>query len=178
MLNITLTMERKPMADKSVIIIGAGVAGLTAGCYAQMNDYITEIFEMGLKPGGLCTAWERKGYTIDGCLHWLVGSSPNSDYYRLWQEVGVLQGKQVINHEQFYRVESTNGKVLTLYTDIDRLEQHLKEIAPEDSAFIKELTNSIRHFTKINFPIGKAPELYMHMRPVGVSEGEKLLPNA
>lgn len=148
------------MADKSVIIIGAGVAGLTAGCYGQMNGYTTQIFEMDSKPGGLCTAWERKGYTIDGCLHWLVGSSPDSDFYRLWQEVGVLQGKQVINNEQFYRVESTNGKVLTLYTDVDRLEQHLKEIAPEDSAFIEEFTNAIRHFTKLNLPVDKAPELY------------------
>ena len=148
------------MAEKSVIIIGAGVAGLTAGCYAQMNGYTTQIFEMDSKPGGLCTSWERKGYTIDGCLHWLVGSSPDSDFYRLWQEVGALQGKQVINHEQFYRVESTDGKVLTLYTDVDRLEQHLKEIAPEDSEFIEELTTAIRHFTKLNLPVNKAPELY------------------
>ena len=148
------------MAEKSVIIIGAGVAGLTAGCYAQMNGYTTQIFEMDSKPGGLCTSWERKGYTIDGCLHWLVGSSPDSDFYRLWQEVGALQGKQVINHEQCYRVESTDGKVLTLYTDVDRLEQHLKEIAPEDSEFIEELTNAIRHFTKLNLPVNKAPELY------------------
>jgi phytoene dehydrogenase-like protein len=148
------------MADKSVIIIGAGVAGLTAGCYGQMNGYSTQIFEMDSKPGGLCTAWERKGYTIDGCLHWLVGSSPDSGFYRLWQEVGALHGKQVINHDQFFRVESTDDKVLTLYTDVDRLEQHLKEIAPEDSAFIEELTKAIRHFTKLNLPVDKAPELY------------------
>ncbi len=60
--------------DKSVIIIGAGIGGLSTGCYAQMNGYKTRIFEMGDKPGGLCTAWQRKGYIIDGCLHWLVGS--------------------------------------------------------------------------------------------------------
>lgn len=61
--------------EKSIIIIGAGIAGMAAGCYGQMNGYRSRIFEMHDKPGGLCTAWERKGYTIDGCLHWLVGSS-------------------------------------------------------------------------------------------------------
>lgn len=47
------------MAQKLVIIIGAGIAGLSAGCYGQMNGYRTQIFEMQNKPGGLCTSWER-----------------------------------------------------------------------------------------------------------------------
>jgi len=44
------------MKDKSLIIIGAGIAGLSAGCYALMNGYQTQIFEMHNLPGGLCTA--------------------------------------------------------------------------------------------------------------------------
>lgn len=42
---------------KSVVIIGAGIAGLAAGCYARMNGYDSLILEMHDKPGGLCTAW-------------------------------------------------------------------------------------------------------------------------
>ena len=124
------------MAEKSIIIIGAGVAGLTTGIYAQMNGYKTQILEMGNKPGGLCTAWERKGYIIDGCLHWLVGSSSKSSMHHLWQEVGALKDKKIIYHEIFMRYESPDGKVVTLYSDIDRLAAHFKEIAPEDTAFI------------------------------------------
>ena len=51
--------------EKSIIIIGGGIAGLSAGCYAQMNGYQSQIFEMHHLPGGLCTAWERKGYVFD-----------------------------------------------------------------------------------------------------------------
>jgi phytoene dehydrogenase-like protein len=43
-------------ASTDIIIIGAGIAGLAAGCYAQMNGYQTSIFEMHSLPGGLCTA--------------------------------------------------------------------------------------------------------------------------
>ncbi|MFC2069478.1 NAD(P)-binding protein, partial [Chloroflexota bacterium] len=32
--------------DQTIIIIGAGIAGLSAGCYAQMNGFQTQIFEM------------------------------------------------------------------------------------------------------------------------------------
>jgi len=56
------------MVEKSIIIIGAGLAGLSAGCYGQMNGYRTQIFEMHTTPGGLCTSWKRKGYTFDGCI--------------------------------------------------------------------------------------------------------------
>jgi heterodisulfide reductase subunit A-like polyferredoxin len=37
---------RDRMAERSIIIIGAGMAGLSAGCYAQMNGYNTQVFEM------------------------------------------------------------------------------------------------------------------------------------
>jgi monoamine oxidase len=48
------------MAEKSIITIGAGLAGLSAGCYAQMNGYKTQIFEMHDLPGGLCPSWKRR----------------------------------------------------------------------------------------------------------------------
>jgi 2-polyprenyl-6-methoxyphenol hydroxylase-like FAD-dependent oxidoreductase len=38
--------------EKSMLIIGAGIAGLSAGCYGQMNGYKTQLFEMHDKPGG------------------------------------------------------------------------------------------------------------------------------
>jgi phytoene dehydrogenase-like protein len=145
---------------KSVIIIGAGIGGLAAGCYAQMNGYKTRIFEMGDKPGGLCTAWQRKGYTIDGCLHWLVGSAPGSDFYNIWQELGIVRGQQIYDPDRFFRFESRDGKVFDLFTDVKKLEQHMLQIAPEDAAQIKETVFAIRRFGKLNMPVEKAPELY------------------
>ena len=38
---------------KKVIIIGAGIAGLSAGCYARMNGYEAEIYEAHTQPGAL-----------------------------------------------------------------------------------------------------------------------------
>jgi phytoene dehydrogenase-like protein len=37
------------MTEKSIIIIGAGIGGLAAGCYAQMNGYRSQIFEKWTK---------------------------------------------------------------------------------------------------------------------------------
>ena len=46
----------KNSTAETIIIVGAGISGLAAGCYAQMNGYRTRIFEMHNQPGGLCTA--------------------------------------------------------------------------------------------------------------------------
>lgn len=44
------------MNKKKVVIVGAGIAGLTAGCYLQINGYDTEIFEAHNILVVLCTA--------------------------------------------------------------------------------------------------------------------------
>jgi len=125
-----------------------------------MNGYRTQIFEMHTIPGGLCTTWKRKGYKIDGCIHWLVGSSPGNSFYRLWEEVGAVQGRTMIDHEEFTRIEEKEGKVFIVYTDIDRLEQHMKELAPEDKDVIEEFIKGAHTCTHLDMPVEKAPELY------------------
>ena len=146
--------------EKSIIVIGAGIAGLSTGCYGQMNGYRTHIFEMHNKPGGLCTSWKRKGYTIDGCIHWLVGSSPENKLYRFWEELGAVQGRQMLDHEEYARIEGKEDKVFIVYTDINRLKKHMKELAPEDSDVINEFTAALHAATRFSMPLEKAPELY------------------
>ncbi len=141
--------------SKSIIIIGAGIAGLSAGCYGQMNGYRTQVFELHDKPGGLCTAWKRKEYTFDGCIHWLVGSGAGSSFNRIWQELGATQGRQFVDHEEFVRVEGEGGKTFIVYTNIDRLEQHMKELAPADAEVIEEFAGALRRFTRFGDAMGQ-----------------------
>lgn len=138
------------MQDRSILIIGAGFAGLSAGIYAQMNGYQTQIIEMHTQPGGLCTAWKRKGYTVDGCIHWLVGSSPESALNHLWQEVGVAQGREFVNAAEFKRYEGADGRTVIFYSDVDRLEKHLIELSPADETLLREFTSVIRFCVAVN----------------------------
>jgi phytoene dehydrogenase-like protein len=129
--------------EKSIIIIGTGLAGLSAGCYAQMNSYQTKIFELHDKPGGLCTAWKRKGYTFDGCVEWLMGSREGSGMNAIWRELGATQGRRMVDHDEYMRFEGLDGRTLVFYTNADCLRQHLKEMAPADARQIDRLCNAI-----------------------------------
>jgi phytoene dehydrogenase-like protein len=145
---------------KKVNIIGAGIAGLSAGCYLQMNGYDTQIYELHNLPGGLCTSWKRKQFTIDNCIHWLVGSGPSDKFYNLWNELIDMQGIEFVDFEEWIRVEGNDGRFITVYNDVDRLKTELLLKAPEDAELITEFTGAIKRFMKLNLPIEKASETY------------------
>jgi|WetSurMetagenome_2_1015567.scaffolds.fasta_scaffold46244_2 phytoene dehydrogenase-like protein len=145
---------------KSIIIIGGGLTGLSAGCYGQMNGYKTTIFEMHDKAGGVCTAWKRKGYTIDGAMNWLVGTNPGSSFYKFWEELGAAPDWKIYNHDRYSISEDKDGSAFTTFCDADRFEKYLLELGPEDSEVIKEFTQAIRTVSKSNMPSEKPPELY------------------
>ncbi|MBM3404724.1 MAG: NAD(P)/FAD-dependent oxidoreductase [Bacteroidetes bacterium] len=145
---------------KKINIIGAGISGLTAGCYLQMNGYETQIFEMHNIPGGLCTSWERKGYTVNGCIHWLMGATPDDQFHALWKELIDIDKIDFVFHDEFFRVEDGKGGVLRVYTNLERLEQEMLGKAPEDEKIIREILKTARRFAKVDYNLGKAPELY------------------
>lgn len=139
--------------SKSILIIGAGIAGLAAGCYAQMNGYDSQIFELHSLPGGLCTAWERGGYTFDGCIHYLFGSRPGQPYHQLWAELGAVQERQMINHSELLRVCDSQGDTLVVHCDPDRLAAHMKALSPTDARSIDALCQGIRQLMGFDLSI-------------------------
>jgi phytoene dehydrogenase-like protein len=132
-----------------MIIIGAGIAGLATGCYAQMNGYQTQIFERHDRPGGLCTSWERKGYTFDGCIHHLAGAGPHSRIYPIWEELGAVQGREMSFADELVRVEMPDGKAFHVYVDPDQLEAHMKALAPADRRVIEAYVGALRRFSEL-----------------------------
>ena len=96
--------------NKKIVIIGGGVAGLSAGIYGQLNGFDTEIIEMHSITGVQCTAWKRKGYRFDYCLHWLVGTR-KGPFNDIWKETNVLNDKvEIVDHEVHTKVFADDGR--------------------------------------------------------------------
>ena len=99
------------MSPKSeILIIGAGVAGLSAGIYAQMNGFQSTIYEMHNIPGGLCTSWRRKGYAFDGAVRYLAGVNPQTKGYQLWDELDILKDTPIHFYDEFVSIEGSDGR--------------------------------------------------------------------
>ncbi|MDH4067960.1 MAG: NAD(P)/FAD-dependent oxidoreductase [Dehalococcoidia bacterium] len=130
---------------KSIIIIGAGMGGLAAGIYGQINGYETQIFEMHTKPGGQCTSWKRKDYTFDPCIHHFFACEPGSSINQMWQELGALP-RELVNIEECTAVASPDGKMFVDYYDLERLKETLLKLSPADAKMIEQYIGAIKVF--------------------------------
>ena len=69
-----------------IVIVGAGVSGLSAGIFALKAGYEVEIYEKNNVAGGCCSSWKRGDFTIDNCIHWLTGTKKGTPQYNVWKE--------------------------------------------------------------------------------------------
>jgi phytoene dehydrogenase-like protein len=130
---------------KSIIIIGAGMGGMSAGIYGQMNGYETQVFEAHVKPGGQCTSWKRKGYTFDPCIHHFFGCKSGSSVNQMWHELGALP-RELVKIEACTAVASPDGKMFVDYYDVAKLKETLLKLSPADSKMIDQYIGAIKAF--------------------------------
>jgi len=137
---------------KKVLVVGAGMAGLSAGAYLQMNGFEVHLFELNATPGGVCTSWKRGDYTVDWCIHWLVGSGSTNSFYDRWNELIDMRALEIIDHETYAVTEDEHGNRLHVYTDLDRLEAHWLDFSPEDADKIRAFVHACKRFTGMDMP--------------------------
>ncbi len=137
---------------KKIIIIGGGIAGLSAGIFAQTYGFETEIFESHSIIGGECTGWNREGFHIDNCIHWLTGTKNDTSLYKVWEDVGALGDNiELIKLDKFYTTH-IDGKTISLYRDIEKTKKELLEISPDDSREINDFIEAVKAAECVNMP--------------------------
>lgn len=144
---------------KKVVIVGGGVAGLSAGIFAQINGFDSIILEKHSIVGGECTGWDRKDYHIDGCIHWLVGTKKGTPINDLWRTVGALGDDVEIYHPESFLTFEHEGTQVHLYRDLERLRSSWLELSPEDTDAIEELCKTVKKLHSFEVPVGKPMDM-------------------
>lgn len=143
------------MTDPHVLIIGGGLAGLSAGCYALRSGYRATIVEHNLTLGGVCTAWNRGPYLIDGCIHWLTGGP----FTALYDELEITS--RVVLHRldtwQTYR-HLQDGLTIPITRDLDALVAELTRLSPDDASELTRVRAGASELLALS-PEIDAPEL-------------------
>jgi phytoene dehydrogenase-like protein/acyl-CoA thioesterase FadM len=93
--------NRYPLSNKDaayeVIIIGAGIGGLTAGALLAKRGKRVLVLDQHSKPGGFCTSWERQvnhngknlRYVFDAGVHDILGLGGHGHIRKLLRDLGV-----------------------------------------------------------------------------------------
>lgn len=155
---------------KKVSIIGAGLAGLSAGIILQKQGVQTEIFELADWAGGMCTSWVRKGYRFDGCVHWMVGTKPGNPYHDAFLEVGALEKDTVIYNAEFVKYE-IGGTMYTVPMKYEEFRSFLHSLSPEDAEKIDELCEAVKTLMESKMPVAPPKNPVEMMRFMKESAG-------
>ena len=144
---------------KRVVIIGGGIAGLTAGVYASKAGYEVEIYEKNPVAGGQCMGWNRNGHHIDNCIHWLTGTHENSTLRTLWETIGALSpNTELVQNDKFY-TSYTGEESVSLWKDLERTKREMIQLSPEDEAEINTFIEHVKAATCCQMPVEKPMDM-------------------
>ncbi len=121
-----------PDVDFDIIIIGAGVGGLTCGALLAQKGLKVLIVEKNRKVGGCCTSFRRKGFTFDVSVQ-SIGECHRGG--RIWRLLDCLE---LLDKIQFIRLEPAReyhfpDRKIRQYSDLASHIDHLSSQFPKES---------------------------------------------
>jgi len=135
---------------KNVIIIGAGVTGLSTGIHALLKGHTVTIYEKNDICGGCCGGWYRNNYYIDNCMHWLTGTNQHTKTFKLWKKLGAMDETSNLYQGSYFYKSTFEGDSIELYYDTERVRNNMIKLSPEDRKEIDKFINTVNYFVKIN----------------------------
>ena len=72
-----------------VIVVGAGIGGLTAGALLAKRGYDVTIYDQAIAPGGCASTFKRRGFTFDVGATQVAGLEPGGIHQRIFQELAI-----------------------------------------------------------------------------------------
>jgi C-3',4' desaturase CrtD len=75
--------------SEHIIVIGAGIGGLTAGALLAKRGYQVTIYDQAIVPGGCASTFKRKGFTFDVGATQVAGLEPGGIHHRIFKELEI-----------------------------------------------------------------------------------------
>lgn len=126
--------------EYDVVVIGAGIGGLTCAAYLAKNGKKVKVFEQHFAPGGCCASFSRKGFRFDaGVLH-LTGGKESGAFQKVMSALEMEQELEF--REQFQRFVFPDFTYDSTRNVADYPEK-LREMFPEEADGITKLFDTI-----------------------------------
>ena len=112
------------MPDADVIIIGAGMAGLTCGCLLVQKGLKVLMIEKNQKVGGCCTSFEKDGFSFDLSVQSLGDCQEGGRIWRILKQLNLLDQIHFIPLEparEYFFPDRTVSQSSKLETHIETL---------------------------------------------------------
>jgi len=131
------------MPDADVIIIGAGIAGLTCGCLLAQKGLQVLLIEKNQKVGGCCASFEKDGFSFDLSVQSIGECQKGGRIWSLLKKLDLLDRIHFIPLEPAREYYFPNQRVIQsskLETHMD----HLSALFPKERRGIEQVYDILK----------------------------------
>lgn len=127
-----------PASDKiyDVVIIGAGIGGLTAAAILAKSRMDVCVVEMAAHPGGYLAGFERKGFYFETAIHWLNQCGPDGLVRRVFDLIAP-GSPQTLDNTRIRRFKSDSYDYLLTNNPDEMRDDIISHFSHEEKAIRK-----------------------------------------
>jgi len=144
-----------------VVVVGAGIGGLTCGALLAKNKRSVLVAEQGDRPGGYCASFEHRGYTFDMGLSHLAGCDLGGAIYETLDELGLRDHIEFIRMKPAIRIVGADYDLRV--RSVEGLEDRLIELFPMETLPIREFIAECKAVSAEAEDMSRKPTELMNM---------------
>jgi len=132
-----------------IVVIGAGIGGLTAGALLAKKGYQVTVFEQAAVPGGCASTFKRRGFTFDVGATQVAGLEPGGIHDRIFSELEIELPTATFCDPACAVYLPGETEAINVWRDRDRWQQERQKQFPGSEPFwqlLQKLFNASWHF--------------------------------
>lgn len=131
------------MEQHDVVVIGAGLAGLSAAAHLAKEGRDVLVLEHHAVPGGFAHEFKRKGFRFEVALHALDGAGPGGWLYGMLHDLGITERVTMQRLDPLYTLRLPDFE-LHAHADVNDYRAQLIDLFPGEADGITSFLDNVK----------------------------------